>query len=190
MKHIGLIAFAALLVAVPGAFADMDPAAMEAMKKAGMPGEQHSTLKSMAGKWKATVKFMPTPGAKVEESSGMADNTMVFGDRFLKQEFTGSMMNEPFAGMGMTGYDNTKQKFVSTWTDSMSTAVMVSEGTSDKGGKVITTIGECKDPVTKKMKKMRMVTRIEGNDKHVFENWMKDDKGKEFKSLEIVYTRM
>lgn len=172
------------------AFAEMDPAAMEAMKKAGTPGEAHSYLKPMVGKWKATVKHIPAPGAAVEETSGTAENTMVLGDRFLKQDFTGTMMNMPFNGMGMTGYDNMKKKFVSTWTDSMSTTVMVMEGSADKNGKVITTTGECKNPVTKKPMKMRMVTKIEGNDRHVFENWMRDEMGKEFKALEIVYTRM
>ena len=51
--------------------------------------------------------------------------------RVLIEEVTSSMMGMPFTGHGMTGYDNVTGKYWSTWTDSMSTGLMVSEGTCD-----------------------------------------------------------
>ena len=50
------------------------------------------------------------------------------------------MMGTPFTGHGMTGYDNVTGKYWSTWTDSMSTGIMVSEGSCDAEG-VCTFIG-------------------------------------------------
>ena len=41
------------------------------------------------------------------------------------------MMGMPFTGHGMRGYDNVSGKYWSTWNDSMSTGMMVSEGTCD-----------------------------------------------------------
>ena len=172
------------------AFAAEDPAAMEAMKKIGAPGEKHAALKPLVGKWTTTVKFWSAPNATPEVSSGTSEKMMVLGDRFLKEDYTGTMMNMPFNGIGMTGYDNVKQSYVATWSDTNSTAVINLEGSADGSGKVITTTGECKNPMTKKPMKMKMVTRIEGNDRHVFENWMRDPKGKEYRAVEIVYTRM
>ena len=37
----------------------------------------------------------------------------------------GSMMQHPFNGNSLTGYDNQKQKYVNLWMDDMSTSVMI-----------------------------------------------------------------
>jgi hypothetical protein len=60
------------------------------------------------------------PGQPPLESEGTAEHKMILGVRYLQQAFTGDMMGTPFGGIGLNGYDNQKQKFVSTWVDSMS----------------------------------------------------------------------
>ena len=49
---------------------------------------------------------------------------MILGGRYLEQRYEGTMMGQPFSGIGVTGFDNYKKKFVSTWVDSMGTAIM------------------------------------------------------------------
>ena len=44
-------------------------------------------------------------------------------------------MGIPYRGHGMTGFDNVTDKYWSTWNDSMSTGIMVTEGTCDAQGK-------------------------------------------------------
>src|SRR6266436_3027817 len=64
------------------------------------------------------------------------------------EEVASTMMGAPFTGHGMTGFDNVTGKYWSTWNDSMSTGVMLSEGTCD-AQKVCTFTGTWNDPIKK-----------------------------------------
>lgn len=166
-----------------------DAKAMQAMQAAMTPGEQHKKLARHAGKWNAVVKFTMGPGGEARESKGTSEMTMVLGGRWLKQDFTGSAMGQPFTGTGYTGYDNFKKQFVSLWMDSMSTSAMVSYGTADKDGKTVTYTTVMDEPMTgERDKKVKTVMRVIDDNKMVFEMWDKAQ-GKEWKALEITYTR-
>ncbi len=73
---------------------------------------------------------------------------MMLDGRVMSEDFKGSMMGMPFTGHGMHGYDNVTGKHWSTWNDSMSTGLMVSEGTCDAKG-ACTFTGSWNDPITK-----------------------------------------
>ena len=98
-------------------------------------------------------------------------------------------MAMPFQGLGLTGYDKMKQKYVGVWIDSMVTAMATSEGSADVEGKVLTMSGTMDDPMTgEKNKPIKYVMRIAGQDKHVME--MHDlSLGEKSKMGEITYTR-
>jgi hypothetical protein len=67
---------------------------------------------------------------------------------------------------------------------------MAGYGTCDPDGKIITMTGEASDPMSGKTnQKWRTVLRIESKDKHVFEMYGPGPDGKEFKQMEITYTR-
>jgi len=51
-------------------------------------------------------------------------------------------------GHGMTGYDNVSGKYWATWNDSMTTGVMVSQGTCDAKN-ACTFTGSWNDPIKK-----------------------------------------
>ena len=88
-----------------------------------------------------------------------------------------------------TTLNKIKKKYVSVWADNFMSGFMLSEGTCDDSGKVITFHGEYSDPMTGKTQKDKAVFRIINNDKHVFEMYGTTPDGKEFLSLEITYTR-
>jgi hypothetical protein len=98
------------------------------------------------------------------------------------------MMGNPFTGIGVTGYDNHTQKYVSTWIDSMGTAIPFFEGTGSADGKTITQEACYEDPIKGPMK-WGSVTRIVDDNTHVFEMYGTDKSGKEEKMMEITYTR-
>ena len=77
------------------------------------------------------AKSWHEPGGPADEESGTATRTMALDGRVLVEDFKGTMMGNPFSGHGMTGYDNVSGKYWSTWTDSMSTGLMISQGTCD-----------------------------------------------------------
>jgi hypothetical protein len=98
-------------------------------------------------------------------------------------------MQQPFQGRGITAYDNFKKKYISTWTDSMSTGIFISEGSADESGKVLTFVGKMDDPMTgQKDKPTKFIIRILSADKHVME--MHDlSLGEKSKVFEMTYTR-
>ncbi|MBI4816064.1 MAG: DUF1579 domain-containing protein [Deltaproteobacteria bacterium] len=175
--------------AAPAAAEQKPDPMMEAWMKAATPGPQHQLLKSLAGNFTVASKAWMDPKAPPMESAGKMKAQMTLGDRFLHQTLESQMMGQPFTGAGLIGFDNVKGKFVSTWSDTMGTMIMMFEGTADKTGNVITMTGEYLDPMTKKKKKMRTVMKVESADKQTFELYDQDKKGKEFKAMEAVYTR-
>ena len=163
-------------------------ATMEVYKKLGTPGAPHQVLASMAGIWNTRTKSCMEPGKSPIESTGTSEQKMILAGRFLHQEFVGDMMGAPFTGIGVTGYDNHKKKYVSTWMDSMGTGILFFEGTADADGNTITQECRFDDPVRGPVK-WRSVTRIVGENTHLFEMYGTDKNGKEEKMMEITYTR-
>jgi hypothetical protein len=164
-------------------------AAMEAWAKAATPGKQHKWLASKAGKWDFAGKFWQDPKQPAESANGTAERTMMLGGRVVAEKVASpGMMGQPFEGYGLTGFDNVTQEYWGTWSDSMGTGLMVSRGKCDEKG-ACTFSAEFVDPMTGKKKNTRMASRDEGPDKEVHEFWDKGPDGKEFKSMELVYTR-
>jgi hypothetical protein len=167
----------------------------EMMEKMGTPGPNHQLLGGMVGEWTADCKFWMAPGAPPTESKGTASNTWDMGKRFVKQDFNGTFTMDPsappmpFHGIGYTGYDNQKQKFVSTWIDTMSTGIMYSEGTYDSSSKTFTFSSDCVDPMTNQPSKMTNVIKIVDDNTHTFTMSGTGPDGKDRKMGEITYRR-
>ncbi len=163
-------------------------AMMELHKKLGTPGAPHKLLAGMAGSWATKTKGWMDPSKPPMESAGTCEQKMILGGRFLQQEYNGEMMGSPFAGIGVTGYDNHTKKYVSTWMDSMGTGIYLFEGTASADGKTITQESHYDDPFRGPMT-WRSVTKIVDKNTHVFEMYGIDKNGKEEKMMEITYTR-
>jgi hypothetical protein len=165
-------------------------AMMEAYMKAATPNEHHQHLAEMAGTWKTSNKMWMSPGAQPSESTGTCENKMILGDRYLHQECSGQDMGMgPFQGMGITGYDNVKKQYEATWVDNMGTAVTMATGKGDASGKVYTFTGTYPDPVTGKDKKFRWVSHMVDANNMTFEFYDHGPNGKEYKSMEMTYTK-
>jgi len=163
-------------------------AMMDAMMKAGTPGDNHKKLDGMTGTWDAKVKMWMEPGAPPMESTGKAVNEWVLGGRWLQQKFDGTMMGAPFSGIGYTGYDNIRKNYVGTWMDSMSTSVMSSSGTGGDA-KSWTFTASSMDPISgEPVSCDEKITWVD-KDKHVFEMTCPDMDGNMYKMMEITYSR-
>ena len=167
--------------------ADMS-AQMSVYQKLATPGDPHKLLAGMTGSWNTRTRTWMEPGAPPMESSGTCEQRMLLGGRYLQQEFTGDMMGTIFNGIGITGYDNNKKKYVSTWMDSMSTGIFFFEGTAGPDDRTIIQTCLYDDPI-KGAVKWRSVTKIVDDDTHVFEMFVTDKSDKEEKMMEITYTR-
>lgn len=171
----------------------MDQAeAMKRWMEVMTPSDIHKEMAKAEGAWGVTCKWWMAPGAPPTESKANCKMKMALGGRFLMQEFEGEMMGMPFQGIGYTGYDNFKKKYVSVWMDSFGTAITTSEGTADATGKVITFEGVMDEPMTgEKNKKFRHILRHVDDDTTMFEmhDLALEKMGMSTKVAEMTYKR-
>ena len=169
------------------AFAQDQDAMMKEWQKAMTPGPEHEMLAKMVGEWDGDITMWMDPTKPPETSKGTVKYESIFDGRYIVGKFSGNMMGMPFSGMDITGYDNVKKVFFSSWYDNMGTGVMYVEGTYDKNSNTCNYTGETMDPMGNKMKVREVVTVIDKNHSK-FEMFMDMGTG-EMKSMEIKYTR-
>lgn len=162
---------------------------MDIYAELSTPGAPHQLLARMAGTWSMTGECRMEPGGDWIEHTGISEQRMVLGGRFLQQDFNGEMLGITFTGIGFTGYDNHTGKFVSTWLDSFGTAIYHFEGTGSSDGKTITQICNYDDPVRGPLT-WRNITRIVDAKTLEFRMNTIDSNGKEDEMAVLVYTRI
>ncbi len=195
-RYLGLAAIGVLALTAPAAAQDsgapaMTPeqqAMMEAYQKAATPGAPHAKMAGSAGTYDVRSKSWNEPGKPPVEESGTATRKMILDGRVMVEEFHGTMMGMPFTGQGLQGYDNVTGKYWSTWNDSMSTGIMVSEGTCDAQD-ACTFSGSWNDPITKGPVTARMTARWASPTVQIFEMYGPAPDGKEMKIMELTYTK-
>jgi hypothetical protein len=171
---------------------------MKMMMEMAKVNDNHKLLASTEGTWSFVTKMWMNgdPSSKPEESKGTAVRKSVMGGRYIVMDVNGKFkMPGPdgkpkemeFKGQGIDGYDNAKQKFVSTWMDSMTTGIMMSEGSYDPATKTLTYTGEYQMAPAMK-EQIRSVIKLADKDHMVFE-WYENRGGTEAKTMEIDYTR-
>ena len=171
---------------------------MKQMAEMGKLNENHKLLSSMDGSWAFNIKMWmnPDPNAAPQQSKGTATRKSVMGGRFVVMDVTGKMQmpdqngkmqDMQFKGMGVEGYDNVKQKFVSSWIDNMGTGIQFSDGTYDPATKTLTYTSEIEMMPGMKMP-VREVLKLTDKD-HMTLEWYETHGGQEKKTMEIAYTR-
>lgn len=171
------------------AVAPRDDPAMAKMKEFATPGPAHKVLDTKVGKWTAQMKLWMEPGKAPTTSTGTAESKWILGGRYVEDTFTGTFMGEPFHGRGVTGFDNLKKKYVTTWIDDAGTGIMHSEGTFDAATKTFTYTGESPDCMAGKYVKSRAIDRMVDADHWTMQMYSPGPDGKEFMNMEIAYTR-
>jgi Protein of unknown function (DUF1579) len=161
-------------------------AMMEAMQKAGTPGEAHKKLSPMVGTFDTKVTMF-MPGMPPMQSTGTTVSKWVLDGRFIQQSFDGDFMGMPFHGIGFTGYDNTKAKYVGVWMDNMGTAMMTSTGTASGKSMKFTSVME--NVMTGKPETITETVTVVDDDHHTMEMWGPGMDGKVAKQMEISYSR-
>lgn len=159
---------------------------MAAMEKFATPGPEHAALAKWEGEWATEMEDL-TPGAPGGKSSGTATAKMIMGGRYLQEEFKGMAMGMPFEGMAITGYDNQRKDYFSTWIDTMGTGIMISRGT--KSGEKMDMTGEMTCPMMDKPGTTHSTITAMGDDKHVMEMMMTAPDGSPMGAIRVTYTR-
>ena len=162
---------------------------MKAMMAYSTPGNIHQMLAKSAGDWTATVTMWMQPGAQPVSSSASCKSEMILGGRYLQSNNTGNFMGQPFEGIAITGYDNAKKMFVSSWIDNMGTGIMTMTGSWDDAGKSIKYSGTMVDPMSGKDIPVREVWRFVDDNTQIMEMYSLMGGDREFKNMEVKYVR-
>lgn len=163
-------------------------AMMAAWQAYASPSDNHKVLDPLTGTWSHVVKSWMMPDSQPEISKGTTEAQWVMGGRYLRSVVNGMAMGQPFEGMAITGFDNGKQAYQTLWLDNMGTGMMIGEGTYDPGTKTLTDHGRFTDPLTGQ-RSYRGVTTLIDDDHYSYELYVADKNDKEFRMMEIVYTR-
>jgi hypothetical protein len=185
MKKIFFFLLAASLTTTLSAQTEAE---MKAWQEYMTPGEVHKMLQKSEGTWNGEITMWMAPGQEPTKSKGTAKNEMILGGRYLQGVNKGDFMGMPMEGISLTAYDNAKKKFYSTWIDNFGTGIMTMEGTWDAKKKAIHFKGTMTDPMTGKDVKVRETFTFIDDNTQFMEMWMESN-GKEFKSMEIKYTK-
>jgi hypothetical protein len=159
-------------------------AMMEAWDKAGRVGPEHARLaKHLVGNWTTKQSMWMDEKSPPQTSTGRAVQTAILGGRQIR--FGGA----PFEGTGLMGYDNAAKRYVSTWTDTMVTGIVVGQGQYDEASNSYTLHNRMSDPMHPGQEsKMREVLKVVDAD-HLVQEMFEMHGGKEVRTLRIEFTR-
>ncbi len=152
------------------------------------PGPMHELLSRGTGEWASEIKMWMDPSQPPTVTSGTSEVKTILGGRYFEGTHTSDFNGMEMKGKEISGYDNAKKKFFSTWIDNFGTGVMYLEGTYDEGTSTFTYTGNSVDPMTgKDVPVKETIKRIDEDHSHM-EMFMTDN-GEEFKTMEIDFTR-
>ena len=128
---------------------------MKQMMELAKLNDNHKVLADLAGSWSTSVTMME-PGKEPIVSKGSVTYKSIMNGRYVVGE-----------GMSTDGYDNVKQKFVSSWVDNMGTGILTFEGTYDPATKTVSYTGEVEMPPGMKTP-VRSVVKMTDKNHHTF----------------------
>lgn len=149
---------------------------------------EHAYFKKFLGRWKAVNKmFMEgTPEPMVTE--GTTSFRLILGGRYLQQRYESEFDGMAFEGIGISGYDKSRKKYIGMWMDNHSTSWMMTEGEYDEATKTMSDIGEMSTPMGPATAKT--VSKEVDKNTFVFTMYMVQPDGSDQKHMEITYTRL
>lgn len=153
--------------------------------------EHHKFFESLTGTWNAKVELWMDPKAEPKVSLGTSEGKIIMGGRFLEQTFNSTDMGKPYEGRGIMGYDNMKEQYTTIWFDNMATGVTTGSGQYNPESRMLMTEGSMSCPITQQSKRWyRDVLTFSDDDNYTYETYMRDQRGVEYKSMAIKYSRV
>ena len=153
------------------------------------PTEHHRLLKRDVGTWDAKMNVWFAPDAEPVTSQGTETNELLGNGMWLVSHFDGDIAGTPFVGLGTTGYDPSKRKYVGTWVDNVTPHLSVMEGDYDAKDKTLTMISERPGPGGRETRTVKSILRYVDANTRSFEIRVQGDDGKFWKMLETHYKR-
>jgi hypothetical protein len=152
------------------------------------PSDIHKEMAKWDGDWNEDIQMWNSPGAPPQTMQASCVNKMIMGGRYQESKTTGTFMGMPFEGTSTTGWDNARKMLFTSWIDNMGTGMMYLEGKWNEATKSAEFKGKMTNPMTGKAMDVRQIVKVIDDDTQMMEQYSTIN-GKEFKSLEIKFTR-
>ena len=160
------------------------PAAMARMA----PGPMHAKLEPLIGQWSMSGKWRMGPDQPWQTFEAAVEREWILDGRFVKEVVESEFMGQPFEGLGLIGYDNTREEFTMVWVENMATGTWFNTGRLEDGKLVFE--GENSDAMTGEKKRWGKSVISLGAESQTYQGYSKDEDGEEFLSMEMVAERM
>lgn len=184
-KFVVLGGTAAALACASLALASQDPQEASAPSPDAIarmqPGPMHEKLEPLVGEFEMKGRWRMSPEAPWEEFVADVQRAWILDGRFIEEKVESEFMGQPFTGMGILGYDNTREEFTMVWVENLSTGTWFTTGTLE-GNKIVFE-GENSDCMTGE--KNRWGKSAVDLTTHAYQGWSRDASGKEFISMEM-----
>ena len=166
-----------------------EEAVPEDLVKLTIPGKPHELLEGTVGEWVLTIRIWRSLDTEPLETMGTATGAWILGDRFVETRYQGEVMERPFEGLKIEGYDKAAGHYVSTWRDNMNTQTLVFQGQCGDDGTTREMTANFLDPVSKTLLIVKGVTTLTSDDSYLYESFVVTPDGSEFKNMELEATR-
>ena len=186
-KSVGRWVWVAAIVAVTFAGA----AAIQVMGQEG-PGPEHKRLDALAGEWDTLIKlWLNGPDREATQYVGTSTRTWTLDRRFLEEKATNptGFDEGDYETLGYLGFDPSVGVYENLWMNNQSTGMYTEQGRYNPADNTIHTSGSYIDPSTGYMVFNRTEISITGPDSHTLRGYTTLADGREFKQIDITYTR-
>ena len=153
------------------------------------PGTSHELLASFVGDWNVDVISWSSPEANPERSSARSRTDWILGYRYVREKYKSLAIGPRYEGFGFLGYDAGARVYTSVWMDSLNTSIATSKGIFNPETATFALRGDVYDPLLGRPKETRTLIQIISKDSYKVTLVDRTARGKDFKSLELTYTR-
>ena len=144
----------------------------------------HEKLLPFLGQWDVTTKLSMPGMADAPTGTMKSSEQLVCLGRFVLTRVDGEFGGMPFHGVGLTGYDEQEERYISFWGDSFGAYLMASEGNCSEDGATFTLSGNSIGP-DGKPNTTNETTKFDGKDKRRTSMVSRDKDGKEISTMTI-----
>ena len=153
------------------------------------PAEQHKKMAKEVGTWEGELTQWMDPAAPPTKTKATNVVTMSMNGLFQVGNFTSTMMNKPMVGQSITGYDNARKMYVSTWVDNLGSGMIYMTGNFDEATQTLNFKGMQTDARTGGESELREEMKWTGDDAYTLTMYGAGMDGKEMKFLEGTFKR-
>lgn len=188
MKRITLTLCSILLLTTAGNLFAQSADEMKVWQEFMTPGAMHKWLAKYNGTWDVEMTSYMDPANPVK-SKGTGVYSSIMNGLYQVGDFNSSMMGMAFQGHSITGYDNAKKVFVSTWVDNFGSGIIYMTGTFNEATKTLNLKGTQTDPMTGKDAVIREEMKIINDDTYNLLMYGNGPDGKEMLFMSGVFKR-